>query len=381
VDAVRHARSLAGLALCCALAACSRGQSTNEKKNGADPAVPVHVAAVEHRDVPMTIEGIGNVLPIQSVAVKARVEGQIERVTVRDGAEVRRGDVLFQLDARPFKVALDAAQATLERDVAQLEKARGQLRRFQQVSAEGYVSADQLAEVQANQKSAAATVAADRARVEQARLELEFTTLRSPIDGRAGRVLLQAGNVVKAIDGEPLVTINQMDPVYVEFAAPERYLAALQQAAHEHDTTVDLAMTGESGATIRRSGPLTFLDNAVDQPTGTLRLRATLDNDDRALWPGQYTRVTLRVPAGGPVLVVPSSAINQGPDGSYVYIVTPQGTAEQRAVQVARTDANLAVLTGGVGASERVVTDGQSRVLPGGKLKVLDGAPRVQAEP
>jgi multidrug efflux system membrane fusion protein len=186
---------------------------------------------------------------------------------------------------------------------------------------------------------------------------------------------------VKAIDGEPLVTINQMDPVYVEFAVPERYLAALQQAAHEHDTTVDLATTGESGATIRRSGPLTFLDNAVDQPTGTLRLRATLDNDDRALWPGQYTRVTLRVPAGGPVLVVPSSAINQGPDGAYVYVVTPQGTAEQRAVQVARTDTNLAVLTGGVGASERVVTDGQSRVLPGGRLKVLDGATRVQAEP
>src|SRR4029079_16458496 len=152
-----------------------------------------------------TIEGIGNVLPIQTVALKARVDGQIDRVVVRDGAEVRRGDELFQLDARPFKVALEAAQAALDRDQAQLEKARGQLKRFQQVSAQGYVFTDQLREVQANERSAAATVAADRARVEQARLELEFTTLRSPIDGRAGRGLLQVGNAGKAIDTEPLV--------------------------------------------------------------------------------------------------------------------------------------------------------------------------------
>jgi multidrug efflux system membrane fusion protein len=377
----RAVRTLASLLWCFVLAGCSRGQGANGQKAGGDAAVPVHVAAVELTDVPLTIEGIGNVLPIQSVAVKSRVEGQIERVAVRDGAEVSRGDVLFQLDARPFKVSLDAARATLDRDLAQLEKARGQLRRFQQVSAQGYVSADQLAEVQANEQSAAATVAADRARVEQARLELEFTTLRSPINGRAGRVLLQVGNVVKAVDTEPLVTINQMDPVYVEFAVPERFLAALQQAAHRDDTTVELVATGEGGAFIRRSGPLTFLDNAVDQPTGTVRLRAMLDNDDRALWPGQYTRVTIRVPSGGPVLAVPSSAINQGPEGAYVYVVTAQQTAEQRAVDVARTDASRAVVTRGLQVNERVVTDGQSRVLPGGKLKVLDAVTRVQAEP
>jgi multidrug efflux system membrane fusion protein len=367
-------------ALCGALAACGQGDAAKAQKAG-DAPVPVHAAVVKSEDVPTTIEGIGNVLPIQSVALKARVDGQIERVAVRDGAEVRRGEVLFQLDARPFKVALEAARAALDRDQAQLEKARGQLKRFQEVSAQGYVSADQLAEVQANERSAAVTVAADRAQVEQARLELEFSTLRSPFDGRAGRVLLQVGNIVKAIDTTPLVTINQMDPVYVEFAVPERFLAALQQAAREPNTRVELAAPGEGATSIERSGPLTFLDNAVDRQTGTVRLRATLANADRVLWPGQYTRVTIRVPMGKPSLAVPSSAVNQGPDGAYVYIVTAQDTAEQRPVQVARTDANMAVLARGVTAGEHVVTDGQARILPGGTVKVLDAATRVQAEP
>jgi multidrug efflux system membrane fusion protein len=358
---------------------CSRHGA--EKAKGAEAAVPVHVAVVEQRDVPTTIEGIGNVLPLNSVALKARVEGQIERVAVRDGAEVRRGDLLFQLDARPFKVALAEAQATLARDEAQLVKARDQLRRFQEVSVQGYVSADQLAEVRANERSAAATVAADQARVEQAQLELSFTTLRSPIDGRVGRILLHAGNVVKAIDTDPLVTINQMDPVYVEFAVPERYLPALQQAARQPDTRVELSTTNAAGQPIERSGPLTFLDNAVDQPTGTVRLRATLANTDRALWPGQFTHVTLRLPTGSPALAIPASAVNQGPDGPYVYVVTAQVTAEQRSVEVARTDVAQAVITRGLTAGERVVTDGQSRVLPGASLKVVTPAARVQAAP
>jgi multidrug efflux system membrane fusion protein len=313
--------------------------------------------------------------------VKSRVDGQIEKVAVRDGAEVRRGELLFQLDARPFKVALAVAQAALARDEAQLVKAQGQLRRFKEVSAQGYVSADQLAEVQANESSAAATVAADRAEVEQARLNLDFTVLRAPIDGRVGRVLLHAGNIVKALDADPLVTINQMDPVYVEFAVAERYLADLQQAAHRAGTTVELAATGDAGTTVVRRGPLTFLDNAVDQPTGTVRLRATLDNADRALWPGQYTHVKIRVPSGGPVLALPASAISQGPNGPYVYVVTANGTAEQRPVTVTRTDADLAVVTHGVAAGERVVVDGQSRLLPGGKVEVLDAQSRVLAAP
>jgi membrane fusion protein, multidrug efflux system len=348
---------------------------------GKDAPVPVHAAPVRQVDVPTTIEGIGNVTPINSVAVKSRVDGQIEKVAVRDGAEVRRGELLFQLDARPFKVALAVAQAALARDEAQLVKAQGQLRRFKEVSAQGYVSADQLAEVQANESSAAATVAADRAEVEHARLNLDFTVLRAPIDGRVGRVLLHAGNIVKAIDADPLVTINQMDPVYVEFAVAERYLADLQQAAHQAGTTVELTATGDAGTTVVRRGPLTFLDNAVDQPTGTVRLRATLDNADRALWPGQYTHVKIRVPSGGPVLALPASAINQGPNGPYVYVVTANGTAEQRPVTVARTDADLAVVTHGVAAGERVVVDGQSRLLPGGKVEVLDAQSRVQAAP
>jgi len=355
------------------LAACGQGGSGAGK--AADVAVPVRVESVAAADVPTIIEGVGNVVPITSVAIKARVDGQIERVAVRDGAEVRRGDVLFQLDRRPFQVALDAARANLERDEAQLAKSQDQLRRYQDVYTKGYVSTDQLEDVRANARSAAATVAADKAAIENARLDLEFATLRSPIDGRVGRVTLQVGNMVKALDATPLATVNQMQPVYVEFAVPEQYLADVRKAAAQHDTTVELTAQGDAGAPIVRSGPLTFVDNAVDAPTGTIRLRATLQNDDGALWPGQFTRVRIRIPSEGPVLVVPSSAIGQSPNGPYVYVVTAGGRAELRPVVVARTDAEHAVITRGVVAGERVVVDGQSRVQPGGKVSEVAEQP------
>jgi multidrug efflux system membrane fusion protein len=361
------------------LAACGAGH--DGARQGGDAPVPVQVGTVVQVDVPTTIEGIGNVVPVNSVAVKSRVEGQIERVAVRDGAEVRRGDVLFQLDPRPFQVALDATRAALDRDQAQLVKAQDQLRRFQDVFAKGYVSADQLSDVQANARSAAATVAADQAEVANARLNLEFSTLRSPLDGRVGRVMLQAGNIVKALDTDPLITINQMDPVYVEFAVSERYLAELQKAAKQPKTTVELTASAEDGASLVRSGPLTFLDNAVDAPTGTVRLRATVENKDRALWPGQYTRVKIRVPADAPVLAVPASAVNQGPNGAYVYVLAAGDTAEQRPITVVRTDAEHAVVTSGVKAGELIIVDGQSRVIPGARVARLDAKPAAQAKP
>jgi len=242
---------------CClaaALAGCGRDTDAAGKTGGAP--VPVRMGVAVQKDVATTIEAVGTVVPVNSVAVKSRVDGQIERVAVRDGAEVQRGDLLFHLDPRPFQVALDAALATLERDEALLVKAQDQLRRYSDVAAKGYVSADQLADVQANARSATATVAADRAAVAGARLNLEFTTLRSPIDGRAGRVLLQSGNMVKALDTQPLVTINQMDPVYVEFPVPERYVDDLRRAALQPKTTVELTASGSDGKAIERSGPL-----------------------------------------------------------------------------------------------------------------------------
>lgn len=369
----RHASAASAGVVLALLAACGQGGSGSGKV--ADVAVPVRIGAVATADVPTIIEGVGNVVPITSVAIKARVDGQIERVAVRDGAEVRRGEVLFQLDRRPFQVALDAAHANLERDAAQLAKTQDQLRRYQDVYAKGYVSTDQLEDVRANARSAAATVAADKAAIENARLDLEFATLRSPIDGRVGRITLQVGNMVKALDATPLATVNQMQPVYVEFAVPEQYLADVRKAAAQHDTTVELTAQGDAGAPIVRSGPLSFVDNAVDQPTGTIRLRATLQNDDRVLWPGQFTRVRIRIPSGGPVLVVPSSAIGQSPNGPYVYVVTADGRAELRPVAVARTDAEHAVITHGVVAGERVVVDGQSRVVPGGKVSEVAEQP------
>lgn len=355
------------------LAACGHGP--NGAGSGGDAPVPVQVGTVAKLELPTTIEGIGTVTPLTSVAVKSRVDGQIDLVAVRDGAEVRKGELLFRLDPRPFQVALDAAAAELERDEAQLTKTQDQLRRYQDVFTKGYVSVDQLEDVKANARSAAATVAAAKANLANARLNLDFTSLRSPIDGRVGRVLLQVGNVVKAIDAAPLLTINQMDPVYVEFSVPEQYLSDVRKAVKQANATVELTATGEDGAAIVRNGPLTFIDNAVDQPTGSVRLRATLANADRALWPGQYTRVKLRIPSEGPVLVVPASAVGQSSDGPYLYVVTADDKAEQRPIAIARTDAEYAVVTRGVTAGERVVVDGQSRVIPGNKVAVVEGQP------
>jgi multidrug efflux system membrane fusion protein len=361
-----RARLAAVLAFTVLVAACGNGGG-NAGRAGSEP-VPVRVGKVISGELPTVIEGVGTVVPITSVAIKARVDGQIERVAVRDGAEVHKGDVLFQLDRRPFQVALDAARANLESDEAQLAKARDQLRRFKDVFAKGYVSADQLEDAQANERSAAATVEAAKAAVEGASLDLEFATLRSPIDGRVGRITLQVGNMVKALDSTSLTTVNQMEPVYVEFSVPEQYLAEVRKAAEEPDTTVELTAAGDSGATLARHGRLTFLDNTVDQPTGTIRLRATLANQGRALWPGQFTRVKIRVPAEAPALMVPAAAVGHSSDGPFVYVVGPGSIAERRPVTLGRMDAEYAVVTSGVKEGEHVVVDGQSRVVPGGKV-------------
>jgi membrane fusion protein, multidrug efflux system len=354
------------------LAGCGHAGGDRRRQ---EPDVPVRVASVARMEVPAGIEGIGNVTPVSSVAIKSRVDGQIMRVVVKDGAEVHRGELLFQLDPRPFQVALAAAQADLARDEAQREKAESQLKRYKDVFAKGYVSADQYADVQAAARSAAATVAADKAAIDNARLNLDFTTLRAPIGGRVGRVLLQQGNLVKASDAAALLTINQIDPIYVDFSAPERYVGNVRDAVHRGGTAVELTTAAATGEPLTRTGQLTFLDNQVDLPTGTIRLRATIGNADRALWPGQFARVRIKLPTGGPVLAVPVSAMCQSPEGPYVYVVSADDRAEQRHVTLDRTEGDYAVISRGLKQGERVVVDGQSRLSPGARIKLVGAAP------
>ena len=226
--------------------------------------------------------------------------------------------------------------------------------------------------------AAAAAADADRAALQNARLNLEFATLRSPIDGRVGRFLLQQGSLVKANDVNPLFTINQLDPIYVDFAIPERFVSDVRGAAQRGGVEVALKADGAAGTTLERRGQLSFVDNQVDPASGTVRVRATIANSDRALWPGQFARVSVRVPAGGPVLWVPASALGQGPDGAYVYVVGATPVAEQRAVKVARSEGERVVIAAGLKAGERVVVDGQSRILPGKPVTVVD-APAAAA--
>jgi multidrug efflux system membrane fusion protein len=325
--------------------------------------------------VPAEVVGIGNVTPITSVAVKSRVDGQIVLVPVREGSDVKRGDLLFKIDPRPFTVQLDIATANLARDQAFLEKAQDLLKRSDDLIAKGYISANQYSDAQGDARAAAAGVVADRAAVANARLNLEFTELRSPIDGRVGRVTLQQGNLVKANDTAALLTVNQLDPIYVDFSVPERYLNDLRPAAQRGDVRVALSVDGAGGAPVERSGPLTFVDNQVDAPTGTIRLRATLANGDRAVWPGQFVRVRISLPIAGPALWVPASAIGQSSEGPYVFVVGEGLKAEQRHIKVERTEGDRAVLSGPISVGERVVIDGQSRVIPGSAVTLAADAP------
>ena len=337
-----------------------------------DIATPVRLASVASGSIPAEVTGIGSVTPITSVAVKSRVDGQIVLVPVREGSDVKRGDLLFRIDPRPFAVQLDIATANLARDQAFLEKAQDLLKRSDDLIAKSYISANQYSDAQSDQRAAAAAVVADKAAVANARLNLEFTELRSPIDGRVGRVALQQGNLVKANDTAALLTVNQLDPIYVDFSVPERYLNDLRPAAQSGTVSVSLSVDGVGGAPVERTGPLTFVDNQVDAPTGTIRLRATLKNDDRAVWPGQFVRVRISLPTAGPALWVPASAIGQSSEGPYVFVVGATLKAELRQIRVERTEGDRAVLSGHIAAGERVVVDGQSRVIPGSSVTLAE---------
>ena len=348
------------------------GCGGNGQAGGKKPAPPVRLANAETGVVPAEIIAIGNVTPVTSVAIKSRVDGQIVAVPVREGSDVRAGDLLFRLDPRPLAAARDLAAASLARDEALRTKAEDLLARSADLIAKGYISQNQYNDAKADARAAAAAADADRAAFANAKLNLEFTELRSPIAGRVGRAMLQVGNLVKANDTIVLMTVLQVDPIFVDFSVPERYLADMRVGAGGSAVPVRLQLQGSAGETIARVGVLTFIDNQVDQPTGTLRLRATVRNADRALWPGQFARVTVELPAGGPAVFVPSAAVGQGPEGAYVFVVDDHLIVTQRAVKIARVAGDRTVIADGLVAGTRVVVDGQSRVLPG--QPVVDAA-------
>jgi multidrug efflux system membrane fusion protein len=337
-------------------------------------AVRVAVATVAQETVPVRLSAIGNVEAFSTVAVKARVDGQILAVNFREGDAVRKGEVLFRIDPRPYAAALRQAEANALRDAAARDQAHSQERRYQELLQKNFVSKEAYAQIRTNAATAEATAKASEAALENARLNLDYCTITSPLDGYVGKVLLQAGNMVRANDANPLVVINQVRPIYVNFAIPEQNLPEVRKYRAAGPLTVE-TVPDPGGRPVQ--GKLIFVDNAVDPSTGTIRLRAQFVNADAALWPGQFVNVSLRLTEQADAILVPSSAVQNGPAGQYVYVVGPELTAELRKITVLRTDGERTIVAAGLKKGESVVTRGQLRLGP--KTPVQLGQP--EAEP
>jgi len=332
--------------------------------------VPVRIGQVVQKPVALQIRNVGTVQAYTAVTVRALVAGEIMQVHFREGQDVAKGDLLFTIDPRPYQAALAQAEAALARDRAQEANAAADAQRYEDLVAKDYVTRQQYDGVIANQKALGATVRSDEAALERARLDLAYCSIRSPIDGRTGAVMVQVGNIVKSNDAT-LVAINQVVPIYVSFAVPERDLAEIRKRQAQGKLTVQ-AEDAATNQPISR-GELTFVDNTVDRATGTIILKATFANPDRALWPGEFVNAVLTLATDQKAVVAPTSAIQNGQQGTYAYVVKADQTVESRPVTVARNAPEGAVIAKGLSPGETVVTDGQLRLSPGAKIEVVTG--------
>ena len=351
-----------------ALAALALVASVGCRKAQAPPpaTVPVTVARAERRAVPFELAANGSVEPLQTVALLPQVSGPIIRIAFTEGQEVAKGQVLFQIDPRPFQAALAQAQAALDRDRAQAANAEQDAKRYASLSEKEYVTAQQYEQARTTAEAAVATLAGSQAAVYQARLNLQYATIRAPISGRSGSLRVRQGNLVRTTDTAPLVTINQIRPILVRFAVPASNLGVIQSHS-ESDLVIRAEPTGGGSAS---EGKLSFVDNAVDTATGTILLKGTFANRDGALWPGEFVNVRLRLYTEENALVVPSSAVVSGQQGTYAFVVQPNGTAGTRKVKVERSAGDLSVVSGEVQPGDRVVTDGQLRLRAGSKVQI-----------
>lgn len=342
-------------------AGCSR------KGTGGPPRVPVTIARVEQRAVPYEIAATGTAEPRQTASVQAQVTGILTQVAFHEGDEVAAGQLLFQIDARPFAAALDQAQAMLARDQAQAQSAVLDAERYATLVKQDYVTQSDYEAKRAAAEALQAAVRADSAAVAAARLNLEWAAIRAPISGRTGRLLVRAGNLVRANAPDPLVVINQIHPILARFAVPEQYLGDIQRYQKNR---LPVLVSPSKTDTLVSEGVLTFVDNSVDTASGTVLLKAEFPNRDNALWPGEFLNVRLRLYVDDAALVVPAQAVMTGQQGTYLFVVNPDGTARSQAVAVERTAGAYAVIAEGVRAGDQVVTDGQLRLTSGAPVEV-----------
>ena len=346
---------------------------------GSREAVPVLVATAVQKSVPLQIRAVGNVESMSTVSIKSQVTGVITKSHFKEGDNVKKGQLLLTIDPRPLESTLKQAEAALARDTAQLQNMREQARRYAELVKKQYVSQEQYDQIRTNADAAEAVVQADMAAVENAKVQLSYCYIYSPLDGQVGTILVTEGNLVRSNDAAPIVVINQLVPINVTFSVPEQNLPELKRHMAGGKLTVDAAFPADEGRSER--GVLNFVDNAVDRSTGTIKLKAQFDNRDRRLWPGQFINVALTLTTQGDAVVIPAEAIQVGENGQHVFIVKPDKRVEVRPVTVARTTEGQAIIAKGVAPGEQVVREGQFLLGPGSRIEIKEANATETKEP
>jgi multidrug efflux system membrane fusion protein len=347
-----------------------------EPPKGRPPALVV-TTTVSQQDVPLQLKTIGTMEASESVTVRTQISGELTRVAFREGQDVQKGALLFQLDPRTYQATIRKAEATLARDQVIMNNARKDYERYSQLVKDGIVTHEQAEGYRTKAESAAADVSADQATVDSAREQLAYCTINSPISGRLGILAVDSGNVVKAND-TVLVSINKLTPINASFTIPEKQLPEIKRRMASGKVVVEAEVTGTSG--FREKGVISFFDNSVDPATGTIRLKAAFDNDSKQLWPGQFVNLSIILAMKNNAMVIPSQAVQTGQNGQFVFVVKDDATAEIRQVVTSSVMQGMTVIEKGLQPGEQVVIDGQMRVIPGGKVEIKQpdktGAPK-----
>lgn len=354
----------------------AQGAKGKKGRAGEDGPIPVTVAPVTRQDVPVYLNGLGSVLAFNTATIQAQVSGQLIQVPFKEGDEVQKGELLAQVDPRPFQATLDQALAKKAQDVATLNSARLDLKRYQDLLPGGYVSGQQVDQQKALVESDEALIKSDEASIESARVQLSFTSIRAPFAGVAGIRQVDVGNLVSSSASTGIVVLTQIKPISVTFTLPEQALPQIR--ASDNQPLTVLAVTRDNQTELAR-GRLTAYDSQIDATTGTIKLKATFDNQGKALWPGQFVNARLLVRTEQGALTVPAPAVQLGPNGSYVYKVQGDQTVQMVPVTVGQNEANVATITQGLSENDQVVVDGQSRLQPGSKVTVASAGTNASA--
>ncbi len=364
--------SLAALTLPALLGGCGDAKPAAPAAKKGGGAAPVIVGTVQRKVVPLGIDAIGAVEPIRGTTVRSQITGVLMRVAIKEGQVVQQGDLMFEIDPRPFQNALVTAEADLQKVRLQLESARAQVARYKSLTADQMVSKEAFEKISDTARSLEAEALSNEAKVASAKLQLEYCSIRAPIAGRTGNMPVREGDLVRANEvGGVLVTINQLSPIYVTFGVPQQYLGTLNR--YRASGTIKVRAVPPGTDETPEEGELTFIDNTVDSATGTLKLKGTFPNATQRLWPAQFVTVVVTL-ASPEVLTVPGNALQTSQTGQFVYVVKPDKTAELRPIVLERSYAGDAVIAKGLTEGEIVVTEGQLRVIPGRPVDVKDPA-------